>query len=100
VKNDTPRLARQEMLRRYPDAEATMGDGKVVGETGPDVAGKNLSPTTVKVCVSRAMFTPTLSYSYSSRGAIPKTNAVLTLFRQIIGFWINRNSSRNTFTIR
>ena len=37
------------MVRLYPDAEATMGDGKVVGETGPDVAGKNLSPTTVKV---------------------------------------------------
>ena len=52
-----------------------MGDGKVVGETGPDVAGKNLSPTTVKVCVSRAMFIPTLSYTYSSRGAIHKTNA-------------------------
>ena len=36
------------MVRLYPDAEATMDDGKVVGETGPDVAGKNLSPTTIK----------------------------------------------------
>jgi hypothetical protein len=53
---------RQEMLRLYPDAEATMGDGKVVGETGPDVAGKNLSPTTVKVCISCAEFILTLFY--------------------------------------
>ena len=37
------------MIRRYPDAEATMGEGRLVGETGPDEAGKNLSPTTVKV---------------------------------------------------
>ena len=37
---------KQEMLRRYPNAEATMGDAKVVGETGPDNAGKNLRPTT------------------------------------------------------
>ena len=40
---------RQEMVRRYADAEATMGEGKKVGETGPDDAGKNLEPTTVKV---------------------------------------------------
>jgi len=26
-----------------------MGEGKKVGETGPDDAGKNLEPTTVKV---------------------------------------------------
>ena len=38
-----------EMLRRYPDAEATMGDGRRVGEIGPDAAGRLLSPTTVKV---------------------------------------------------
>lgn len=37
------------MLKRYPDAEATMGEGKKVGETGPDDAGKNLELTTVKV---------------------------------------------------
>ena len=37
------------MLKRYPDAEATMGEGKKVGETGPDDAGKNLEQTTVKV---------------------------------------------------
>ena len=37
------------MVRRYADAEATMGEGKKVGETGPDDAGKNLEPTTVKV---------------------------------------------------
>lgn len=38
-----------EMLRRYPNAEATMGDGRRVGEIGPDAAGRLLSPTTVKV---------------------------------------------------
>ena len=38
-----------EMLRRYPDAEATMGDGRRVGKIGPDAAGRLLSPTTVKV---------------------------------------------------
>lgn len=37
------------MLRRYPDAEATMGDGRRVGEYGPDAAGNVLRPTTVKV---------------------------------------------------
>lgn len=37
------------MLRRYPNAEATMGDGRRVGELGPDAAGNLLSPTTVKV---------------------------------------------------
>ena len=46
----THTLPRQEMVRRYADAEATMGEARLVGETGPDVAGKNLSPTTVKVC--------------------------------------------------
>jgi hypothetical protein len=39
----------EEMLRRYPDAEATMGDGRRVGEIGPDAAGRLLDPTTVKV---------------------------------------------------
>jgi hypothetical protein len=38
-----------EMLRRYPDAEATMGDGRRVGKIGPDAAGRLLSPTTVRV---------------------------------------------------
>lgn len=38
-----------EMLKRYPDAEATMGDGRRVGEIGPDGAGNLLTPTTVKV---------------------------------------------------
>ena len=42
-------LLRQEMVRIYGDAEATMGEARLVGETGPDQAGKNLSPTTVKV---------------------------------------------------
>ena len=38
-----------EMLKRYGDAEATMGDGRRVGEIGPDGAGNLLEPTTVKV---------------------------------------------------
>ena len=38
-----------EMLQRYGDAEATMGDGRRVGEIGPDGAGNLLEPTTVKV---------------------------------------------------
>jgi hypothetical protein len=42
-------LPRQEMLRRYPNQEATMGEARLVGETGPDAAGKRLSPTTIKV---------------------------------------------------
>ena len=37
------------MIRRYPDAEATMGEAKLVGETGPDDAGNVLTRTTVKV---------------------------------------------------
>lgn len=39
----------QEMLRLYPDAEATMGDGRRVGEIGPDAAGNLLTATTVRV---------------------------------------------------
>ena len=46
-------IYRQDMLRLYPDAEATMGEGRLVGETGPDEAGKNLQPTTVKVSEKR-----------------------------------------------
>ena len=43
---------RQEMIHRYPDQEATMGEARLVGETGPDEAGKRLTPTTIKVsCV-------------------------------------------------
>lgn len=42
---------RQEMIRRYPDQEATMGEARLVGETGPDQAGNRLSPTTIKVRV-------------------------------------------------
>ena len=43
-----------EMLKRYPDAEATMGDGRRVGKIGPDAAGRLLSPTTVKVRSTRS----------------------------------------------
>ena len=39
------------MIRRYPDQEATMGEARLVGETGPDQAGNRLSPTTIKVRV-------------------------------------------------
>jgi hypothetical protein len=42
---------RQEMILRYPDQEATMGEARLVGETGPDEAGKRLTPTTIKVSI-------------------------------------------------
>lgn len=63
---------KQEMLRRYPDAEATMGEAKLVGETGPDVAGKNLSPTTVKDFITKHMYNP-LKYFFDRKIAIPKS---------------------------
>ena len=40
---------RQEMLKFYPDAEATMGASRIVGDYGPDAAGKHLTLTTLKV---------------------------------------------------
>ncbi len=51
-----------------------MGDGKVVGETGPDVAGKNLSPTTVKVCFLRDF------HLYFSSDAIHKSTQYQRFF--------------------
>ena len=62
---------KQEMLRRYPNAEATMGDAKVVGETGPDNAGKNLRPTTLYEFITRYMYDPT-NYFFDRKIAIPK----------------------------
>ncbi|KAL7532012.1 hypothetical protein ACHAXR_004371 [Thalassiosira sp. AJA248-18] len=62
---------KQEMLRRYPDAEATMGDGRRVGEFGPDEAGKLLSPTTVKEFITKHMYNP-LKYFFDRKIAIPK----------------------------
>ena len=47
-----------EMLKRYPDAEATMGDGRRVGEIGPDGAGNLLTPTTVREFITRWMYHP------------------------------------------
>ncbi len=52
---------KREMIRLYPDAEATMGEARLVGETGPDKAGSNLTPTTVKVRL--------LAYIYSLEGS-------------------------------
>lgn len=40
------------MIRRYPNQEATMGEARLVGETGPDQAGNRLSPTNIKVSYS------------------------------------------------
>jgi len=37
------------MLKRYFDAEATMGEARLLGETGPDEAGHTLTPTTVVI---------------------------------------------------
>lgn len=54
------------MLRLYPDAEATMGEARLVGETGPDNAGKYLSPTTVKVRFPPCSLHSLLHYIISS----------------------------------
>lgn len=62
---------KHEMLRRYPNAEATMGDAKVTGETGPDNAGKNLSPTTLYDFITNYMYDPT-KYFFDRKIAIPK----------------------------
>mmetsp|Transcript_25972 Transcript_25972/g.55845 ORF Transcript_25972/g.55845 Transcript_25972/m.55845 type:complete len:363 (-) Transcript_25972:131-1219(-) len=61
----------QEMLRRYPDAEATMGDGRRVGEIGPDEAGNLLTPTTVKEFITEHMYDP-LKYFFDRKIAIPE----------------------------
>ncbi|KAL7553679.1 hypothetical protein ACHAWF_016998 [Thalassiosira exigua] len=62
---------KQEMLRLYPDAEATMGEGRLVGETGPDDAGKNLEPTTVKEYITKHMYNP-VKYFFDRKIAVPK----------------------------
>jgi len=62
---------KREMLRRYPDAEATMGEGRLVGETGPDDAGKNLQPTTIKEFITKHMYDP-LKYFFDRKIAIPR----------------------------
>jgi len=61
---------KQEMIRRYPDAEATMGDGRRVGEIGPDEAGNVLSPTTVKEFITKHMYNP-FKYFFDRKIAIP-----------------------------
>jgi len=60
-----------EMLNRYPDAEATMGDGRRVGEIGPDAAGRLLSPTTVREFITKHMYDP-FKYFFDRKIAIPK----------------------------
>ena len=61
----------QEMLRRYPDAEATMGDAKLIGETGPDQLGRILTPTTVKEFITKHMYNPG-KYFFDRRISIPR----------------------------
>lgn len=39
----------QEMLKRYPNAEAKMGDARFIGEQGPDAYAQQMTPTTIKV---------------------------------------------------
>jgi len=48
-----------------------MGESRLVGETGPDDAGKNLSPTTVKEYITKHMYHP-LKYFFDRKIAIPK----------------------------
>jgi len=60
-----------EMLRRYPDAEATMGEGRRVGEIGPDEAGNLLQHTTVKEFITEHMYNPD-KYFFDRKIAIPQ----------------------------
>lgn len=62
---------KQEMIRRYPDAEATMGEAKLVGESGPDDAGNVLTRTTVKEFITEHMYNP-LRYFFDRKIAIPR----------------------------
>ncbi|KAL7427590.1 LOW QUALITY PROTEIN: hypothetical protein ACHAXH_001094 [Discostella pseudostelligera] len=59
-----------EMLARYPDAEATMGDGRRVGEIGPDGAGNLLTPTTVQEFITKWMYHPQ-KYFFDRKISIP-----------------------------
>lgn len=59
-----------EMLQRYPNAEATMGDGRRVGEIGPDGAGNLLTPTTVREFVTQWMYHPQ-KYFFDRKISIP-----------------------------
>jgi len=47
-----------------------MGEGRLLGETGPDDAGKRLSPTTVKEFITQHMYNP-LKYFFDRKIAIP-----------------------------
>lgn len=59
-----------EMLTRYPNAEATMGDGRRVGEIGPDGAGNLLTPTTVHEFITKWMYHPQ-KYFFDRKISIP-----------------------------
>ncbi|KAL7554042.1 hypothetical protein ACHAWF_018397 [Thalassiosira exigua] len=61
----------QEMLSRYPDVEATMGDAQLIGETGPDSPSQVLTRTTVKKFITKHMYDPK-KYFFDRRIAIPE----------------------------
>lgn len=64
-------LIRPEMLKRYYDAEATMGEARLLGETGPDEAGHTLSPTTVGTFITQHMYDP-LKYFFDRKLRAPQ----------------------------
>jgi len=68
-----------------------MGEGKKVGETGPDDAGKNLEPTTVKVS-TEICAAHLICLSFCKNTFILHH---LTLF-----VYLYRNSSQSTCTIQ
>lgn len=86
-------LLRQEIVRLYADAEATMGEARLVGETGPDVAGKNLSPTTVKVGLSNNLWFATIRF------AIHFQSNLSLIFACLYHWFEYRNLLRSTCTI-
>jgi len=62
---------KEEMLKRYFDAEATMGEARLLGETGPDDAGHTLTPTTVGTFITQHMYDP-LKYFFDRKLRAPQ----------------------------
>jgi len=62
---------KQEMLHHYPDAEATMGATRIVGDYGPDAAGKHLTLTTLKEFITEHMYHHD-RYFFDRKIAIPE----------------------------
>ena len=61
----------QEMLRRYPNAEATMGDSRYIGQNGPEHSRSMLTTTTITEFITKHMYNPT-KYFFDRKISIPK----------------------------